>query len=188
MLSNSDVIFNKYNLNGYNLETVDNLFSLDVRHKYYNFFIESKFKIGWSDTTEIEALHYKSLYSLYNEEDLNKLEFAKDLLYTEFGKRIFSNYNISRCVVNLSKPGDFYFNHTHSNEKVLLYYANLRWHEEWSGETLFYNNNMQEILFASPYLPGRLILFDGKLPHTIRSQSSIAPQYRFSFTMFLTEK
>ena len=125
---------------------------------------------------------------MYGREDLNALGFAKDLQNTDFGRYIFSTYNIVRCIVNLSKPGDFYLNHTHGDEIVLLYYANIRWQEEWSGETLFYNDNMQDILFASPYVPGRIILFDGKMPHTIRSQSSIAPQYRFSFTMFLTKK
>ena len=183
-----DIVHKKYNLNGYNLETVDNIFSLDDRHAFYDYFKKSKFSIGWEDTNEIEIQHYKHLHSTYIEEDFNKLGFARKLLSTEFGNRIFSTYNIKNCVVNLSKPGDFYLNHTHGKITVLLYYANIRWHEEWAGETLFYNDSMQEILFASPYVPGRLILFDGKLPHTIRSQSVIAPHYRFTFTIFLTEK
>ena len=184
----SSISNKKYNLDGYNLETVDNIFTLDSRLKYYDFFRKSNFKIGWEDTGEIEVQHYKYLHSPYSKEDLESLGFAEDLFNTEFGQRVFSSYYIKRCVVNLSKPGDFYLNHTHGDETVLLYYANIRWNEEWSGETLFYNNDMQSILFASPYIPGRLILFDGKLPHTIRSQSSIAPHYRFTFSIFLTEK
>jgi Rps23 Pro-64 3,4-dihydroxylase Tpa1-like proline 4-hydroxylase len=128
------------------------------------------------------------LHSTYDEEDLRRLGFVEDILQNDFGKQISKNYSINRCVLNLSKPGDFYLNHTHGNFTVLLYYVNIRWQEEWSGETLFYNDNMKEILFATPYIPGRVILFDGKIPHTIRPQSIIAPHYRFTFTLFLVKK
>ena len=178
----------KYNFNGYNIEVLDDAFPLDDRLRYYNFVRNSNFKIGWEDTSEIEFQNYKYLHSVYNEEELESLSLAKKLSKSEFGSQLFAKYNIKRCVLNLSKPGDFYLNHTHGSEKVLIYYANIRWQEEWSGETLFYNDNMQEILFATPYVPGRLIFFDGNMPHTIRSQSSIAPHYRFTFTIFLVEK
>ena len=186
MLGN--IVHKKYNFDGYNIETVDDLLSLELRLKYYSFFRKSNFRIGWEDTSEIEFQNYKFLHSEYNENDLEQLALVKDLSSTEFGSYIFTKYSINRCVLNLSKPGDVYISHTHVQSKVLLYYANIRWHEEWCGETLFYNNNMREILFASPYTPGRFILFDGGLPHTIRSQSSIAPHYRFTFTIFLVEK
>ena len=186
MLDN--IIHKKYNFNNYNIETVDNIFSLDSRLKYYSTFKKSNFYIGWEDTSEIEVQHYKYLHSIYNEADLRKLGLVEDILLSDFGKRLFDNYNIKRGVLNLSKPGDFYLNHTHGNDTVLLYYANIRWQEEWSGETLFFNDSMKEILFATPYIPGRIVLFDGKIPHTIRSQSIIAPHYRFTFTLFLAKK
>ena len=187
MLSSS-IVHKKYNFEGYNIEVLDNVFTLDSRANFYKTIRDSKFQIGWEDTTEIEYQNYKYLHSVYNSQDLNKLGLADKLLDTEFGKQLFTQYNIEQCIVNLSKPGDFYLNHTHGSLKVLLYYVNIRWKEEWSGETLFYNDSMQDILFASPYVPGRLILFDGNTPHTIRSQSSIAPYYRFTFTMFLSKK
>ena len=187
MLSNN-VIHKKYSFEGYNIDVLDNVFTLDSRTNFYKTIRDSKFKIGWEDTSEIEYQNYKYLHSEYDSQDLDRLGFADRLLDIEFGHHLFSQYNIQQCIVNLSKPGDFYLNHTHGSAKVLLYYANIRWKEEWSGETLFYNDNMQDILFASPYTPGRLILFDGNMPHTIRSQSSIAPQYRFTFTMFLLKK
>lgn len=178
----------KYTFDSYNIETIDNIFSLDSRLRFYDVFKHSNFNIGWEDTGEIEVQHYKYLHSRYSDADLDRLGFIQDIVRTDFGRYVFEKYSINRCVLNLSKPGDFYLNHTHGNFKVLLYYANIRWQEEWSGETLFFNDSMKEILFASPYIPGRIILFDGKLPHTIRSQSTIAPHYRFTFTLFLTEK
>ena len=119
MLDN--IIHKKYNFNNYNIETVDNIFSLDSRLKYYSTFKKSNFYIGWEDTSEIEVQHYKYLHSIYNEADLRKLGLVEDILLSDFGKRLFDNYNIKRGVLNLSKPGDFYLNHTHT-ETILFYY------------------------------------------------------------------
>ena len=187
MITN-DIIHKKYNFDGYNIETLDNAFSVNTRARYYDIFKKSNFNIGWEDTNEIETQSNKFLYSEYREKDLDRLSLAKDICNTEFGREIFTKYSVSRCVLNLSKPGDIYINHTHIQSKVLLYYGNIRWQDEWCGETLFYNDNMKEILFASPYIPGRFILFDGNLPHTIRAQTSNAPHYRFTFSIFLNNK
>jgi hypothetical protein len=66
---------------------------------------------------------------------------------------------------------------------VLLYYVNLEWREGWHGETLFFQENLKDVAFTSVYTPGRLIAFDAKIPHTIRPQSHIAAQYRFTLAM-----
>jgi Rps23 Pro-64 3,4-dihydroxylase Tpa1-like proline 4-hydroxylase len=78
-----------------------------------------------------------------------------------------------------------YYAHTHGEDKVLLYYINMEWKEGWHGETQFYSDDLKEVKYTSPYTPGRLILFDGKIPHTMRPQSIIAPKFRFSLSMFL---
>jgi SM-20-related protein len=184
----NNIIHKTHSFDNYTIETIDNVFTLDERLQMYNYYRNSSFKIGWEDTTEIEYANYKYMHSIFENAEVDASGFTSGLLKSELGISIISKYNVKRCVLNLSKPGDFYLNHTHQEDKVLLYYGNIRWKEEWSGETLFYDDSLQNILFATPYIPGRLILFDGKMPHTIRSQSSIAPFYRFTFTIFLTEK
>ena len=67
----------------------------------------------------------------------------------------------------------------------VLYYINLDWRDGWHGETLFYNpNNLKEIIYTSLYIPGRIILFDGSIPHAIRPQSIKAPKFRFTLSLF----
>jgi len=52
---------------------------------------------------------------------------------------------------------------------------------------LLYKNNKRDILLASPYVPNRLIIFDGSIPHTITSQSILGPTYRFTISLFFTK-
>jgi hypothetical protein len=66
-----------------------------------------------------------------------------------------------------------------------LVYVNLDWQDGWHGETLFYSESQKEIVFASPFTPNRVVVFDAKIPHTIRPQSHIAPFYRFTLTLVL---
>ena len=67
-----------------------------------------------------------------------------------------------------------------------LYYVNLNWEDGFYGETFFYNSkDLSKIEFASVYKPGRIILFDGHIPHAIRPQSIKGPKFRFTLSVFL---
>ena len=91
-------------------------------------------------------------------------------------------------ILNLSVPSDVNHIQTHKEKKVLLYYVNLEWNQGFHGETLFYTEDLESIQFASPYTPGRIMVFDANIQHTIRPQSIIAPQYRFSLSIFFNNK
>ena len=43
---------------------------------------------------------------------------------------------------------------------------------------------MKEILYTSLYQPGRILLFDGYIPHAIRPQSVKGPKFRLSLSLF----
>jgi len=86
--------------------------------------------------------------------------------------------------VNLSTPTDCHWAHTHKDHTVLLYYVNKHWKHDWAGETMFFNDDLSEVAYASVYKPGRIIVFDGEIPHSVRPQSSIAPNYRFTLSLF----
>ena len=70
-----------------------------------------------------------------------------------------------------------------------MYYVNLDWEDGWYGETMFYNpNDLDEIVFTSAYKPGRIILFDGNIPHAIRPQSIKGPKYRMTLTVLFEDE
>ena len=90
---------------------------------------------------------------------------------------------LSKTILNLSVPSDVHYTHTHQEKKILLYYLNLEWRDGWHGETHFYSEDLTSIQYSSPYTPGRLIVFDANIPHTIRPQSIIAPNHRFTLAL-----
>ena len=70
-------------------------------------------------------------------------------------------------MINLSKPGDIHYNHVHAGSIGILYYINLDWKPDWCGETLFWDKDEKEIIYTSPYKPGRFIIFHAQtIPHT----------------------
>ena len=42
----------------------------------------------------------------------------------------------------------------------------------------------KDIIYTSPYTPGRIIVFDATIPHAIRPQSVIGPKFRFTLASF----
>ena len=56
--------------------------------------------------------------------------------------------------------------HVPENKTVILY-LNYEWHPNWGGETIFYDHNLDAQRIVTPK-PGRVLMFDGRLPHTGR--------------------
>lgn len=160
----------------------DNLFDEATKNWMYTYISRSRFVIGWEDVASIEVAHHRYLHSQYSDGDLRDLGLIQALKGPVLQQ--LKHLVPVKTVVNLSVPCDMHWHHTHENQTVLLYYANLQWCQEWAGETLFFKPKSREIGFASVYTPGRVIVFDGNIAHTIRPQSSGAPHYRFTVSIF----
>jgi|TARA_R100001460_G_scaffold44827_2_gene81781 Rps23 Pro-64 3,4-dihydroxylase Tpa1-like proline 4-hydroxylase len=170
------------------IQTFDDIIPLVDRTWLYGMTIKSNYQIqGWSDRDDLELSNKHDLHSKWSWEDLER---SKILPYIEkvLKKSKFSKYTLNDftgCTINAVKPGDYYYIHTHLKGSIsILYYINLNWRPEWAGETLFYTDNMKDVKFTSPYVPGRFILFDHE-PHTIRSQTINGPAWRFTLALFL---
>lgn len=166
------------------IKVYDNVFDLVQRQSLYSFVTKSNFTIGWADGAILENQQNKFLHSVYSNEDLDNFKLFDYLQGTELSKDL-EGYTVDQAIVNLSMPSDYNYVHAHPQSKVLLYYVNLDWQDGWHGETLFFDEAGKDIVFASPFTPGRFILFDASIPHTIRPQSIIASKYRFTFATTL---
>ena len=168
----------------------DNFVSKAKQTFYYDYIIKSYFKIGWEDLEEFDKRGYPCLHSSYTRQNVDQLELIPNLKKyakkTPF-KNIINENNYIKCMVNLSKPADPNFTHCHPKQVVCLYYANLNWHPNFAGETLFYTEDQKEIRYGSSYTPNRLVIFDGEIPHTIRAQNITGPNYRFSISLFFNK-
>ncbi len=165
------------------IKTYDDFLPNDQSQEIFNFVIKSLYRIGWEDSDEPQHRSYPNIHSTYSKEDVAKIKILDPVLK----KLKLPEKHYDKCIVNLTKPLDVNFIHMHPNQLVALYYANITWSPEWGGETLFYGKDRKTISLASPYVPNRLIIFDGKIPHTIKSQNLIGPSYRFTISMFFNK-
>jgi len=167
-----------------NINVFDNKVPFPIREKLWQFCVKSTFELSWSDTTDPEKyeLNVNSRWTSEELETTQMMSYFKECIdNTDW----FTKNNLFRIVLNLVRPNDVHYIHHHENQQVLLYYVNLDWKDGWYGETMFYNsNNLHEVVYTSTYQPGRIILFDGSIPHAIRPQSIKAPKYRLSLSLF----
>lgn len=166
---------------GKEIHIYDGLVPLHLRDKFFCFAIDSLYRLGWVDSEEERAKKHKYLYSAFSQQDNEKSGLLPHLLGIKEIAEHFNGLTIKKSVVNLSVPSDTHFAHAHPEKKVLLYYANMSWEQHWHGETLFYSEDLKEILFAGAYTPGRVIVFDASIPHAMRPQSISADNYRYTF-------
>jgi SM-20-related protein len=166
------------------IKIYDDLVTPSYRECIYDFVQASFFKIGNQDGSLIETSSHRYLHSPYSKEDLINSKFVEAVQGTEVGD-LLNTHEITSVRVNLSVPSDSNFLHTHHESIVILYYVNLKWDADWAGETVFYSDNMDEIIKAVNIKPGRIVVFDGSLFHSVRPQAPVAPHYRFTLAITL---
>ena len=104
-------------------------------------------------------------------------------------------YGFDRAYVNLGIHGDvnrMHMDGKYYNCKTLLYYANRHWEYNWGGHTMFYDND-GNIKTTVEFRPGRIVIFDGRIPHTVmpmnpRCSSSFRFTVAFKFESLKLDK
>jgi SM-20-related protein len=95
---------------------------------------------------------------------------------------------IERMYVNAYTYGDcptVHLDNAGEGSFTVLYYANYEWNHNWSGETVFYNEARDEIIRAVYPKPGRIVSFDGRIPHVAREPNRICPVVRYTIAIKL---
>ena len=162
----------------------DDLYDLTARLHFYNFALHSKYSPLSNDTTLVENKGDFNLASHFTDEDLIELKFLSNESSHQLNNH-FDGYKIVQVRVNLSTLNDK--NRIHIDNtlrcKTLIYYLNLEWKIEWGGGLLITDDNMKEIESVISYVPGRVIIMDGTIPHCISAPTNLAPSYRFSLAI-----
>jgi len=109
-------------------------------------------------------------------------------LYFELGEyfQLPPIKNLESCYVNVlnstDKPGvhcDCSGDGEYS--PTILVYCNNEWNYNWGGETVFFDENLDVKKAVLPK-PGRVVVFDGRIPHTARPPVSIFEGNRYILT------
>ena len=168
------------------IKIIDNFFENKIQTQLFHTIMNSNFRIGWGDSSEVQHRMYPCLHSPYTFDDVKNLKILDVVLDKLKNKNITIN-NYDKCVINLTKNMDVNFIHNHTDQLVFLHYSNLTWNPEWGGETVFYKDNGKDIMESSPYTPNRGIIFDGEIKHTIKAQNILGPSYRFTTSLFFNK-
>tara|TARA_X000000368_G_scaffold312107_1_gene249890 strand:+ start:351 stop:923 length:573 start_codon:yes stop_codon:yes gene_type:complete len=172
------------------IHVFENEIPFNTRINLYDFCSKSQFELGWKDGNNVGENKYASnIHSSWSKENILLIDQSCNFIFylkkcisqTPF----FINKFLERIELNLVRSDDVHYIHSHPGRQVVLYYVNLDWEDGWYGETLFYDpHDLDKVCFTSTYKPGRIILFDGRIPHAIRPQSIKAPKYRFTLSLF----
>lgn len=171
---------------GRDVDIFDGAVDFSERQKIYSFVRSSLFLIGNEDGDALESSHHRYMCSMYTERDVHNCGILSAISGTPVEK-IIAGKPLVRAHINLSNHTDVHWAHDHRDQIGLLYYVNKHWKHEWAGETMFFNDDLSEVEYASVYKPGRIIIFDGEIPHSVRPQSSVAPGYRFTLSLFFAK-
>lgn len=178
------MIKQEHEINGKKITVIDELFTAKERLTFYNFACNAQYSLSRiaHDLPEYRR-DQKTLKSPLSLADILDIGFFENPFIVNF---ITTNkLRLRKAYINLCTAGDTYAYHIDDEEKSssavpsLLYYCNLNWQPEWEGETHFSDENMKDILFSSSFVPGRIVFFDGSIPHKSSQPSFSAPYYRF---------
>ncbi len=149
--------------------------------------ITANYNIGWDDSSVFEHRQYPCLHHSVKKESWEQLNLVNEIQNHELRNKL-EELSFVSATINLAVPSSIQFQHTHPQKYTMLYYINMEWKPEYYGETLFFNDLGTEVEYTSLFKPGRIVFFDGNIPHTIRPSSHIAPSYRFTLFASFNEK
>ena len=167
---------------------IDDTFLFSEISTIYSHALNQNYQIYNSNDLELQNISNKRmgckldieseiLDIVFTENSLDKIEefIPTDKFYPE---RAYINLGLHSDVhkihVDDAKPG---------GSKTLLLYMNRDWDCNWGGETIFYDDQRKNILYTSPFIPGRIVIFDGSIPHSAKPQHLSAVPYRFTLAV-----
>lgn len=170
--------------NGKKIYVYDNLFSFVDRIKFFRYVSGSHFKLNNYDG--INTYLRNQFGSRYSHDDVNNMGITQTDAFKKLEeKHSFSKRDVVQARVNCITPFEQGGYHTDFEKDGLtfVYYCNLKWDLTWAGQLIFGSESLDEIEYASFFIPGRVIVFDGSIPHMIVGPNMYAKECRISFAI-----
>jgi hypothetical protein len=165
------------------IDVHDGLFTHHERTAFLEFIKNSFFKTSGTDNPSVYG-NIEQIYSRYTLEDTASMGFLNSPQVKNLYKKYdLNSHRLHQVRVNLTTNSEKNLIHTDRKGLTLLYYANVDWKLEWGGHTLFMDDKLEEVETVTLYKPGRIVVFDGTIPHMIMTPSNLCPTNRYSLVM-----
>ena len=143
------------------------LLDLDEESNHYHWCLDNVANAR-SFPYRLKGSHYFWGVNMPQNQLPEKIKMLYDFLLNDVIKQ---PYKLKEAQINgqsLGQNGTVHIdNPINSGERTLMVFINFKWQKEWGGDFQLleeYNNN-SKILKNIEYIPGRIILFDGNIPH-----------------------
>lgn len=165
---------------GFLLDVYDDVFTFAERTAFFNFLLNSKYRVNGGDSFN----RGYQIYSDFNLDDMKNSGMLDSSGFQEIDKKYnLLNRNIKQIRINFSPPSEQNKVHDDGAGLTFLYYATVDWNVDWGGHTLFMNNTVDEAEYTCLYKPGRVVVFDGRIPHMIMTPTNLAKIPRYSLAI-----
>jgi hypothetical protein len=158
-----DFISRRCSIGDKQIVVFDDLFSADEVKKLYELLGRLPYHLSEIDTSQTS--HNRNWASNLPSQMATGTPVLKKCLDLAREFRPDRQLELRRVYVNFNRYGDMQYAHQDADEGVTgLYYANAEWHEDWGGETVFYDDCREPVYVVAPR-PGRLALFHPSILH-----------------------
>ena len=170
-----------------NIVVFKNVYDYSHRMNLMKWMLKSQFTFGHSHDSTISSFKSNLILSAHptvSPDELWKMFKFNDENTEPLQKEIGKERFLQRCWVNVdfSKNSNYYHSDEFKEGSVsMLYYANMEWHNSWDGHTIWSSDTLEQIEHIEPYEPGKIVIFDSKIPHKPCASSPESPSYRFTF-------
>ena len=153
---------------GYKIIVIDDLFNFNDRTLMMNIIYQSNFRFATSwDSSVTDFKSASVLGNQWSKEDWDNFGLERHPNW-EYVKPHLNGRTQQRAWINLHTGRELYryhVDHIEPNSMSMLFYPNLKWDPDWDGQTIFKSADLKNIEYCSEYVPGRMILFDTRIPH-----------------------
>jgi hypothetical protein len=170
--------------NNKSVDIYDGLFTFAEMSGWFTFIQNSLYRVDGKDSE-----HYRpyadQVFSRYSMDDLKRMGMLESEGFQFINKKYgLIDKEIQTIRVNLSTPAEKNIVHTDTLQgKTFIFYANLDWQLEWGGHTLFMDEKLTDAKCTCLYKPGRVVVFDGAIPHMIMTPTVLCPTNRYTFVI-----
>jgi Rps23 Pro-64 3,4-dihydroxylase Tpa1-like proline 4-hydroxylase len=177
-------------LDGRSIDVYDKLFTMAETSKINRFLHKSLFSTQGFDAVETTDKVYGQFFSAFSLEDLNNCGLPKtkgfDFLHQRHG---FKDLDLATIRLNLQARADLTSVHTDTMDGItLVYFGNFTWETFYGGHLAFLNDTGTEIIYTCVNKPGRVVVFDGSIPHFARPVTYASPAHRFTLALQYNDK
>jgi len=169
----------KISVGGKNIFIFDDVFTKVQQANFYSFLKNSHYMLIGGAGGNLENTNDFAMQSMFDEADVNSFGIfnmlPEDVKNCIQGKDVYRAYGL--CINYTQRP-HFHIDGS-AEELTFLYYANTKWDADWGGETVFADDNLDDIEYTSMYKPGRIVIFDASIMH--KPCTPATDVFRFTF-------